>query len=323
MTLLTEHQFRGLRDLLYVLLAPPGVCPEAKWAARCVHMFGELLDDSHFVLLALHDIAEPRWYGPGQYHARCRALADPRHTPPGVIASPDDEHASTWWTCPDDAAQDQRIARMLPPRVSDKQATRNTLRDRTFDTMFITDSHRSPSGAADTVNRGAGLWWRDPARSLSMTLAFRPARVVRAARRDDVRTSHHTLRLLLDTLCAPFAAAGRLRCAATSRPANRVVVDTGRAMSEILATRYSLTPRELEVTLQLLKGWSNARVATTLGISENTARHHTERIIGKLGVHSRAEIAWRAVSTLAQPESGRADVTLDATAPADAALPER
>ncbi|HYW32834.1 MAG TPA: LuxR C-terminal-related transcriptional regulator, partial [Gemmatimonas sp.] len=52
---------------------------------------------------------------------------------------------------------------------------------------------------------------------------------------------------------------------------------------------------------------SNARVALALGISENTARHHTERIIGKLGLRSRAQIAWRAVTTLASPDATTAN----------------
>ena len=58
-----------------------------------------------------------------------------------------------------------------------------------------------------------------------------------------------------------------------------------------LRTRYGLTRRELEVTRLLLRGQSNRDIATQLNISAHTARHHTERVLGKLGVRSRAAIA--------------------------------
>jgi DNA-binding CsgD family transcriptional regulator len=40
-----------------------------------------------------------------------------------------------------------------------------------------------------------------------------------------------------------------------------------------------------------MQGRSNASIATTLGVSEHTARHHTERVMVKLGVRSRAQVA--------------------------------
>jgi DNA-binding NarL/FixJ family response regulator len=55
-----------------------------------------------------------------------------------------------------------------------------------------------------------------------------------------------------------------------------------------LADRYRLTPRELEVAILLSGGASNAMIASTLGISQHTARHHTRHILVKLGLHSRA-----------------------------------
>jgi DNA-binding NarL/FixJ family response regulator len=53
--------------------------------------------------------------------------------------------------------------------------------------------------------------------------------------------------------------------------------------------RYRLTRRELQVADLLASGLSNAAVAESLGISEHTARHHTESVLAKLGVRSRAE----------------------------------
>jgi DNA-binding CsgD family transcriptional regulator len=56
-----------------------------------------------------------------------------------------------------------------------------------------------------------------------------------------------------------------------------------------LRKRFRLTAREAEVALLLAQGRSNVAIAKTLGISTHTARHHTQRVLGKLRVHSRAE----------------------------------
>ena len=39
----------------------------------------------------------------------------------------------------------------------------------------------------------------------------------------------------------------------------------------------------------LAQGRSNVAIAKTLGISTHTARHHTQRVLAKMRVHSRAE----------------------------------
>lgn len=57
--------------------------------------------------------------------------------------------------------------------------------------------------------------------------------------------------------------------------------------------RKSLTAREMEVVRLLTRGLSNADVARRLGISPHTARRHTERVLFKLGVHSRAQVGAR------------------------------
>lgn len=55
-----------------------------------------------------------------------------------------------------------------------------------------------------------------------------------------------------------------------------------------LQDRYGLTRRELEVATLVAQGRTNTAIANTLHISTHTARHHTQRVLGKLGVHSRA-----------------------------------
>jgi DNA-binding CsgD family transcriptional regulator len=58
-----------------------------------------------------------------------------------------------------------------------------------------------------------------------------------------------------------------------------------------LQSRYGLTARETEVAMLLGQGRSNSAIAAALNISNHTARHHTQRVLAKLDVHSRGEAA--------------------------------
>ena len=60
---------------------------------------------------------------------------------------------------------------------------------------------------------------------------------------------------------------------------------------------YGLTAREAGVALLLAQGYSNASVARKLEISSHTARHHTENVLLKMGVHSRAEVGPKVLGT--------------------------
>lgn len=53
----------------------------------------------------------------------------------------------------------------------------------------------------------------------------------------------------------------------------------------------ALTRREHEVAALVAKGLTNRQIAERLFISERTAEHHVEQIRGKLGFHSRSQIA--------------------------------
>jgi DNA-binding CsgD family transcriptional regulator len=62
-----------------------------------------------------------------------------------------------------------------------------------------------------------------------------------------------------------------------------------------LATRFSLTQREIEIALLLRNGLSSRQIAAALGISINTVRRHVERVMLKLDVHTRTAAAARLV----------------------------
>jgi len=63
-----------------------------------------------------------------------------------------------------------------------------------------------------------------------------------------------------------------------------------------LRLRYGFTAAEVRVARLVGEGKSNKRLAATLGVSEHTTRHHTERVLRKMGVHSRSEVASRLLS---------------------------
>jgi DNA-binding CsgD family transcriptional regulator len=58
-----------------------------------------------------------------------------------------------------------------------------------------------------------------------------------------------------------------------------------------LRARFGLTVREAEVARLLANGSTNSMVARALGISPHTAERHTERVLAKLGLHSRSAVA--------------------------------
>jgi DNA-binding NarL/FixJ family response regulator len=57
-----------------------------------------------------------------------------------------------------------------------------------------------------------------------------------------------------------------------------------------------LTPREREVLALLARGATNRHIAETLVITQNTVKRHLKAIFEKLGVHTRAAAAAKAIS---------------------------
>lgn len=57
-----------------------------------------------------------------------------------------------------------------------------------------------------------------------------------------------------------------------------------------LRARFSLTPREVEVADLIVRGLSDAAIATRLGISRRTAEHHAAHVRRKLGLSARTAI---------------------------------
>ncbi len=84
------------------------------------------------------------------------------------------------------------------------------------------------------------------------------------------------------------------RHAAGAGPADRPPPERrGGPSTTHLRVHFGMTPREAEVAKLLEEGCANLVIARRLDISPHTARHHTQRVLSKLGVHSRSEAGAR------------------------------
>jgi DNA-binding NarL/FixJ family response regulator len=69
----------------------------------------------------------------------------------------------------------------------------------------------------------------------------------------------------------------------------------GRDPTDPLENALNLTTREREVVALIAHGLSNRRIAESLTITEGTAHRHVANILGKLGLHSRSQVAAWAI----------------------------
>jgi DNA-binding CsgD family transcriptional regulator len=59
---------------------------------------------------------------------------------------------------------------------------------------------------------------------------------------------------------------------------------------DVLRSRFGLTKKEVRVARLISEDQTNDEIAEALSISPHTARHHTERVLAKLGVRSRTKV---------------------------------
>ena len=136
------------------------------------------------------------------------------------------------------------------------------------------------------VDNGTDGSWREIAQA-AMRLPHRPGPRSAPTMRSlgTVRSSAGQLRLCGVRLPSTRSAGAELVLVAVELSHRRPAGDAQ------LRHRYGLTPQELQVARLLAEGLTNSRLAEALGITPNTARIHTERVLRKLGVHSRAAVA--------------------------------
>lgn len=101
----------------------------------------------------------------------------------------------------------------------------------------------------------------------------------------EIRTARGRYRVTATLLSPGLLAGDACILIALDIPARKPLSD------EELRVRFLLTTREVEVARLLAQGKQTAELAEALGVSTHTARHHTERVLSKLGVKTRAAVA--------------------------------
>ena len=70
--------------------------------------------------------------------------------------------------------------------------------------------------------------------------------------------------------------------------------------ADTLMALYGLTPMETRVLMEIVAGKRRAEAAATLGMSDNTAKTHLDRLYSKTGAHDQAALVGL-VRSLAVP----------------------
>lgn len=78
-------------------------------------------------------------------------------------------------------------------------------------------------------------------------------------------------------------------------------------LRDVLWKRFRLTRAERRVAYLLAEGKSSAAIAQSLSVTIHTARRHTERVLSKFGIHSRAEVGPAILHALLNPFSDSGD----------------
>jgi DNA-binding response OmpR family regulator len=108
---------------------------------------------------------------------------------------------------------------------------------------------------------------------------------------DDYVTKPFSILELMARISALLRRAGAAPAATeAAAPAAEPAPRPAPISDEALRERYGLTARQTEVARLIGEGCSNAEIATRLEMSYYTARNHTEQVLGKLGVSSRAAV---------------------------------
>jgi len=107
----------------------------------------------------------------------------------------------------------------------------------------------------------------------------------------------------VEFLTKPFRDRDLLEAIHQAIERDRITLRRRAELAELRARYDSLSPREREVASLVAQGLSNRDIAERLVVSERTAENHVQRVLNRLGLRSRAQVAvWAVQNGLLSPE---------------------
>jgi DNA-binding CsgD family transcriptional regulator len=230
-----------------------------------------------------------------------------------------------------DPADETRAANALPPLVTASADCLPVVSMRCALAAGLAILHRlnqwrgTLGQVCDDVNTGMAIFRRDglrdvtrnsrwdelldeePERECLLQLITRQAEHT-AASAGSLREDYRELEL----------SGGTYRLIAKHAPAGTLFPDAGvlmlmeRVGPELPTTRelrvaFGLQGREPQIALLAAEGLSNAAIAQRLSLSAHTVRHYLERVLTRMGIHSRKALALRLMGTERQQRNSRPD----------------
>jgi DNA-binding CsgD family transcriptional regulator len=116
------------------------------------------------------------------------------------------------------------------------------------------------------------------------------------------RTTIHEDGPTIENFSAFRALSSTTGLSSRKKPSHQVEAVIDHYVLNLMATEYSLTRRELEVVVLLLKGMTNDEIQERLCISEGTLKTHIRHVFQKLDISNRKELLISFTRFLASSE---------------------
>lgn len=182
-------------------------------------------------------------------------------------------------------------------RLAADRAVLGAVLDASEKRILVCDEKGRPVHVSAALERTLAA---DPERSAierSMHRLARVTAVLRGNGKDAVRSLAKSGERVLATVRGRYRLCASLAGEGSPAPAGVLVLLEPLFREQLaddeLRQRFSLTRQEIRIARLIADGLRNREIAGRIGISPHTSRRHTERVLDKLGIASRAQVAER------------------------------
>jgi DNA-binding CsgD family transcriptional regulator len=204
-------------------------------------------------------------------------------------------------------ARERMILRFLQPalkagvrtylRLSSDRALLGAVLDASGKRILLCDAQGGPIQASAALERTLQADPERPAIERNMHRLARAAAGLRSNGRSAPRSLVGSGERVIATVRGRYRLCASLAGESAPEPAGVLVLVEPLFREPIpdadLRAAFGLTRQEIRIAREIADGRRNDEIAARLGISRHTARRHTEHVLDKLGVASRAQVAER------------------------------